>query len=829
MLKRASFSSVLFLGLAAVPAAAAPPPKMNIGDVTVVEGNSGTVSAAFAVTLSKTTSKTVTVHYATANGTATAPGDYTTATGNLTFTPGQTSKTIAILVNGDTLYEANETFTVTLTLARNAQLQKAIGTGTITNDDAPPTMSIGDSTVAEGNAGTANAVFTLTLSAASGVSATASYATADGTATAGTDYVAVAGGAVSFAPGVTTQTIAVAVNGDVDVEADETFFVDLSAPAGATLADPQGIGNILNDDFPPISITDATVTEGDSGTVPAVFTVSLGVPSVQTVYVDYATADGTARSASDYGAVSGTLSFDPGVTAQTIAVVVSGDALNEADETFFVDLTNPVKGILADPQGLGTLTNDDPLPTLAVDDVTVSEGDVGTTFATFTVSLSTASGQVLTADYATNDGTAAAGSDYAGASGTLTFPEGVASRAVVVTVAGDLVDEADETFTLDLTGYGAVTDGQGLGTIVNDDTLPSLTIDDVRVTEGSGPPTPAVFSVTLSAASGLDVTVDYATANGTARAGGDYAAASGSLSFAPGETTQTLAVSVVADTVHERNETFLVTLSNASNAKIVRGRGQGAIADDDGLADPCTNPIATAPITIAAPGRYCLASDVATSTLTGAAITIATDDVILDLAGHTLAGTAGTGTEAFGIYANGQKNIDIRRGTVAGFLAGIDIAQAPPYTTPQGIVVSGIAATGNSYAGIWAEGLGNTIADNKVEHTGGTTVFGAGPDVFGIVTAGPSATIRGNYAYETLGVGGGAGYGITVTLGDGSAVARNHVANLTPGASTGIHLCAQSVMALIADARARPFFVKDRKSTRLNSSHSRASRMPSSA
>ena len=176
--------------------------------MTVNEGNSGTTNAVFTVSLSATSPQTITVNYATANGTATAGSDYAAQAGNLTFTAGQTSKTITVPVTGDTTVEANETFVVNLSAPSKATLADAQGQGTITNDDvAPlPTLSINDVTVTEGNAGTIAAQFTVTLSAASTSTVTVNYATANGTATAGTDYVAQTG-TLSFTAGQTSKTI----------------------------------------------------------------------------------------------------------------------------------------------------------------------------------------------------------------------------------------------------------------------------------------------------------------------------------------------------------------------------------------------------------------------------------------------------------------------------------------------------------------------------------------------------------------------------------------------------------------------------------------------
>ncbi len=238
--------------MAITVASTAPPlPSLSIDDVTVTEGNAGTVDAVFTVTLSAASTQTVTVNYATANGTATAGSDYT-AIGStpLVFTAGELSKTVTVTVSGDTDAEPDETFFVDLSGAVNANIGDSRGVGTITNDDAAPlpSLSINDVTVTEGNSGTVNATFTVTLSAASTQEVTVNYATANGTATGGSDYTAIGSTPLVFTAGEISQTITVTVSGDTDVEEDETFFVDLSGAVNATIGDSQGVGTISNDD-----------------------------------------------------------------------------------------------------------------------------------------------------------------------------------------------------------------------------------------------------------------------------------------------------------------------------------------------------------------------------------------------------------------------------------------------------------------------------------------------------------------------------------------------------------------------------------------------------
>jgi hypothetical protein len=170
-------------------------------------------------------------------------------------------------------------------------------------------------------------------------------------------------------------------------------------------------------------------------------------------------------------------------------------------------------------------------PWLRVNDVSVTEGHTGTTTASFTVSLSAASSQTVTVDWATANGTATAGSDYTAAGGTLTFEPGETSKTVTVEVLGDTLTEGNETFNVNLSGASGapIDDGQGLGTILDDEGPPALSINDVYVTEGSS--TTAVFTVSLSFASTQTVTVNWATQGSTAAAGVDFTTASGTLTF----------------------------------------------------------------------------------------------------------------------------------------------------------------------------------------------------------------------------------------------------------------------------------------------------------
>jgi len=189
-----------------------------------------------------------------------------------------------------------------------------------------------------------------------------SFSTADGTAKAPDDYQGTSG-TITFAPGQTMQQVSIWIATDQVPEANEAFTVNLFNPVNASIARATGVATIVDDDTPSITINDVTLTEGNSGSTYAVFTVSLSAPSPQTITVSGVTANGTAVSGSDYGAHGpGTVTFSPGMTSVTIYVPVYGDTLYEADETCRFNLSNPTNAILARPYGTATIANDDTPP-----------------------------------------------------------------------------------------------------------------------------------------------------------------------------------------------------------------------------------------------------------------------------------------------------------------------------------------------------------------------------------------------------------------------------------------------------------------------------------
>ena len=477
---------------------------VSVNSASVAEGNAGATLLNFPVSLTFPAKTPVTVQYATADGTATAGSDYTAAAGTLTFSAGEFRKTIAVTVAGDTRHEPDETISLALSGPENAALGDSQGTGTITNDDALPTVSVGDVTIAEGNSGMASAVFAVTLSAASGQMVTVDWATTGDTATSGSDFVASAG-TLAFNAGQNTTTLSVPVFGDREREPNETFRVTLYNPKNAALADPQGTGTIADEDpVPSLSLAGVTADEGNSGTTPFAFAVTLSAPSSEEVRVAYATSTGSA-AASDFTAASGTLVFAPGETGKSVEVAVLGDTTDEYDERFVVALSSPVNATIAQAQALGVILNDDVPPALSVGDVAATEGNVGNKVAGITVSLSAASSKVVVVDYSCGDATAVAGSDYNPVAGTLRYAPGQTSRTVNLAIKGDAIREGNETFTLTLVNAvnATVARATGIATITCDDTCDPAVGLAVEVADAAAG---AVFAATVRAVDGAGST-----------------------------------------------------------------------------------------------------------------------------------------------------------------------------------------------------------------------------------------------------------------------------------------------------------------------------------
>jgi Tfp pilus tip-associated adhesin PilY1 len=560
-------------------------------------------SAVFTVSLDRaiTGPETVTVQYATADGTALQPGDYTLTSGTLTFNSGTgASLPITVPVSDDGFVEVDEDFTVQLTItSANATIPGSdTATGTITNNDAY-TVSISNVSPSPAVEGTDTKVtFTVSLANVDPVDGVVGEvkvdgATVDGTAKDGTDYT---GGIspLSFSGMTATYGVEVTILNDAHVEGDETFQFDLSNPVGCTIAgtDPETV-TIQDDgvDAYTVSISNVskpTVVEGTDADV--TFTVSLanvdanGV--VGTVNVDYATVDATAKDVTDYMGDTNTLTFTGMTSSADVVVPIVNDVHVENDETFQFDLSNPVGCSIAGTDPETVTIQDDGVDAYTVSISNVSKSTVveGTDAdVTFTVSLDTANidpanGMVglVNVVYATVEGTAKDVTDYTGDSNTLALNDVTTSQNVVIPIVNDTHVENDETFQFDLSNpVGCTIAGTDPETVtIKDDAdvynVRISSVDTSPVTEANTNVTVTITLENVDPANGVlpDVSVEYETKNGTASEGkGDYTKIPKAKWIFTSD-TKTFDVQILDDPLVENDEDFQFLLSNFSGPRI---------------------------------------------------------------------------------------------------------------------------------------------------------------------------------------------------------------------------------------------------------------------
>jgi uncharacterized repeat protein (TIGR01451 family) len=442
---------------------------------------------------------------------------------------------------------------------------------------AVPTISISDSQSAEGSAGIpAHLVFDVTLDQPSSRTITVAYSTVTNTA-GRTDFKAVSG-VLTFLQGEVAKQITVDTVPDELDESDEAFFVKLSNPVGAVLGQAQATGTILDDDQTPTLFANNITVRESNGSRAATFLIRLSARSGRPVTIDFATQARTADAGSDFVATNGTLVFPPGKTLLRLPVTVLSDTIFEGTEFFDLQLQNPTNATLAQPQCTCTILDNEPPPKLSINDVVVTEGD-SSVDAIFNVRLSAPVAVPVSVSFATTNGSAVAGLDFVETNGVLTFLPGQTNLPMAIRVLGDLLSESNEFFSVRLTNptNGTLADALGRATILDNDPLPALTILDAAVTENDLGPTNALFDVFLSRVSGRTVSVGFATVTGTATAPADFVAKSGTLTFLPGTTNQTVSVVVNKDALVESNEMFFVKLSAPVNASLVNTQAVGTI------------------------------------------------------------------------------------------------------------------------------------------------------------------------------------------------------------------------------------------------------------
>ena len=450
------------------------------------------------------------------------------------------------------------------------------------------TVDVDNVSITEGDDGVSFINYTFNLSQASSEDVSVDYMTIDGTAIAGEDYQAVVD-TLTISAGETSKTISVAINGDQEIENDETFSLNLNNPVGVSIANDQVVTTIVNDDqsdtvTPPVSnngivvdfMVDSQWETGFSGTIKLTNQGDIALDDWEIQF------DSLFEITSIWDA-----QIENSNNGNYTIADVGWNANINPDQTISFGFNGSYDGAGAVPPPTNYVVNGELLgnyPSISIDDVTVTETDNENSSVTFTVSLSESSEDTVTVDYQTGDGTASEGSDYFGVMDTLVFSPNETTKTITVDIAPDTVYEGNENFFLNLSNstQANIADNQGVATIVENDLMPpSLSIDDVSVIEGNEGVTDAIFTVSLSRSFGETVTVNYETGDGTAIAGSDYESAMGNLTFNPGETTKTINIGVNGDITPEGNQSFFVNLSDPTNAIFSDDQGRGIITNDD--------------------------------------------------------------------------------------------------------------------------------------------------------------------------------------------------------------------------------------------------------
>jgi hypothetical protein len=541
----------------------------------------GTSNIYALVSLDKASTKTITVKLNTADGTAKANVDYKTVSTTVTFSPGQTTHTVAIPLIGISATIPDRVFTVNLSSATgNGFIEDATATMTITGHTGvppPPTFAINNVTVTAGSAIT-HAVFTVTRSGDLTKTSTVKFATANSSASSPGDYTAQSG-TLSFAVNQSTATISVAVAAQTTHHSTKVFDVNLTTPVGATISDNQGVGTIVSGIAvpPTLAVNNVTVTAG-SAVTHAVFTVTRSGDLTKTSSVKFATANSSAVSPGDYTAQSGTLDFAINQSTTTISVDVAAQISHQSTKTFDVNLTSPVSATISDSQGIGTI--DSGIAGLSINSVSITAPKTSTSNLVFTVTRTGNTTGTSTVKYATANNTAIAGKDYIVTSGTLTFAAGVTTETMTVKIDAQTMYELSKNFKVNLSSAtnSSITTGTGTGTINTPYSLPELSISGFTASQGSsGTTKPFTFEMTLNVGSSQTITVAYATSDGTAKAPANYTAISGTTTFSPGQTIKSMTVNVKGGSLTQSSQIFYVKLSNPVNSKIAVGTGTGTI------------------------------------------------------------------------------------------------------------------------------------------------------------------------------------------------------------------------------------------------------------
>ena len=459
---------LLVLPLLVPSPAMAAGPNLAVKDTPILEADAAGVVVRVPVVLSSAASSAVTVEYATVPRAARAPQDFTLDFGEITFPAGATRRTIPVAIAGDVLDEANEVFKVVIFDAVKATIVDTTALVTIKDDDPTPTIAVANHQLPEPAAGAdATMTFPVTISAVSGRPLSVAYTFSRGAGMSGSDAsIPAMTGRLTFPAGTTARQMSATIHGDVVDEIDEKLTLTFSNPVAVVIADGTAVGTVVDDDGPTITFADTLANEGTT----AQLTVGLSAASVQAIPFTWSSADGNAAAPADYTAAGGSAVIPAGQTSATIDVTTVEDAVDEVDETLTVGLSAVDNAVVPDPQAVVSVDDDDG-PSISIANLLKME-NFGANLYNFQVTLSAPSPQQVEVDWSTVADSATAPDDFTAVTGqTLTFAPGDTTESATVTVSGDLVQEPNETMTVELTDPvdATIGDASGVGSILNDD------------------------------------------------------------------------------------------------------------------------------------------------------------------------------------------------------------------------------------------------------------------------------------------------------------------------------------------------------------------------
>jgi ELWxxDGT repeat protein len=572
-------------------------PIYNFGAASfaIAEGNSTNMNnTVIAITRSGNISIASSLDVVLSGGTATAGSDYTAGPLTVNFAAGQTTAFVPIQLLGDTVFEPDETVNLSLSNFSNGGSAGTQATAvlTITNDDQPPApvynFSAATYSVNEGNATNTTTVVTLTRSGNTSIASSVDVILAGGTPNPATPGVDFTSGpiTVNFAAGQTTQTVSIQLLGDTTFEPDEAIALSLGNFTNGGTAGTQGTASltILNDDPAPVPVYDfSTATysaaEGNATNTVNVVVINRSGNTSVTSSVDVVLSGGTAIAGTDYTGGPLTITFNPGETTKTVPIEILGDGFFEPDETVNLSLANFVGGGTAGTQATAvfTIANDDQVPIYDFSAATYSYAEnAAPNTVTVTINRTGNTNIASSLNLVLNPGAtnpATAGTDFTAGPIPVSFAIGETTKTVTIALVDDAIPELDETIALSLANFDnggiAGTQSTAVFTITNDDLAPvyDFSAATYSYAENAAPNT---ITVTINRtgntniASTLDLVLNPGATN-PATVGTDFAAGPIPVSFAVGETTKTVTITLVDDAIPELDETIALSLANFNN------------------------------------------------------------------------------------------------------------------------------------------------------------------------------------------------------------------------------------------------------------------------